>query len=493
MVPKNILVSDDEPPICELLKITIEKEGHRVFTAFNGKEALKIVQSNSVDVAILDIKMPQLGGVEVLKKIKAINPDIEVIIITGFADLETLRQTMDEYGAFDYLLKPFKGEDIIPILKSALLRREIFSRKRDLKGTEDEIVQLEKNFIERTRKLRESQIKYKEIIESSNDIILIVQDGKVTYANRKTREITGYSENEILGLPFIELVVPEDHNLVSYKSSSTYSFRMRKKGGGDFLAEVNEVNTVWEDRPAVLKFIRDISERIQAEQHIRVLSQQLIKAQEVERQKLSCELHDRLAQDLSTLKLGLDNLFSEFRDSGVYNEIKKRISELSRMLKGAIMTVRDLAYDLRPPSLGYLGIVQTFKGYCEEFEEKTSINIEFYSAGIEKLKLNPDIEINLYRLLQEAFNNIKKHAQATLVKVRLTASFPNIILIIEDNGKGFDVEKCLQRAGLEKKMGLRSMEERVALLRGKIRIQSQLHQGTKIFIEVPYTNNTIKR
>ncbi len=492
MVPPNILVSDDEPPICELLKLVLQGEGYNVFIASDGIEALEIVKKTPIDVAILDIRMPRLNGIEALKEIKTIDPSIEVIIITGFADFESLRKAMVEYGAFDYLLKPFKRPDITTILKKAVLKRDSVQKKEP----GDKIFQLERDFLERTHELRESQIKHKEIIENSNDMILVVQGGRIKFANRKTFELTEYPEKEILGLLFMELINPEDRMLVkekhlnplkSKKSSTTYSFRAMKKNGESFLVEVNEVKTIWEGKPALLEFIRDISERIQAEQHIRALGQQLMKAQETERQKLSRELHDHLAQDLSTLKIGIDTLFSDFSDPGVLPEVKKKASEFSTMLKNSIMAVRDLAYELRPPSLGQLDIARTFGAYCEEFVEKAGIKIDYYSAGMDALKLDPDIEINLYRLMQESLHNIKKHAHATEIRVRLIASFPHIILSIEDNGKGFNVTDRMVKASQEKRMGLRSMQERATLLHGKMKILSRLNQGTKIFIEVPYT------
>jgi len=117
MVPQNILVSDDEPPIRELLKLVLQSEGYNVFIASDGVEALEIVKKTPIDVAILDIRMPRLNGIGVLKEIKTIDPSIEVIIITGFADFESLRKAMVEYGAFDYILKPLKGLISLPFLK----------------------------------------------------------------------------------------------------------------------------------------------------------------------------------------------------------------------------------------------------------------------------------------------------------------------------------------------------------------------------------------
>jgi signal transduction histidine kinase len=101
------------------------------------------------------------------------------------------------------------------------------------------------------------------------------------------------------------------------------------------------------------------------------------------------------------------------------------------------------------------------------------------------LKLDFDTEINLYRLIQESLNNVRKHANADHVAIRIVASSPNIILRIEDNGRGFDVDGRLAKALQEKCMGLTSMEERVSLLNGTMSIKSQPSRGTRILIEVP--------
>jgi PAS domain S-box-containing protein len=234
----------------------------------------------------------------------------------------------------------------------------------------------------------------------------------------------------------------------------------------------------------ILQVARDITDQKLAEEHIFALSQQLMKAQEIERQRLSCDLHDNLAQDLSSIKIGLDTLFDD-QPAGAA-EKRQRASVLSEMIKRAIMDVRNLAYDLRPGDLDQLGLAQTVRRYCEEFSARSGLEIEFLSVGMDDLELDFDTEIALYRLIQEGLANIQKHADASKVTIRLVTSFPNIILRIEDNGKGFNVKKRLHEALEEKRMGLRSMQQRVALLNGKIEIKSHPGKGTKILVEVPY-------
>ena len=127
--------------------------------------------------------------------------------------------------------------------------------------------------------------------------------------------------------------------------------------------------------------------------------------------------------------------------------------------------------------------------YCEEFAEKSGVKVDFQSAGMKNLQLDSDSEINLYRLVQEGLNNIRKHADAKEATIKLFGASPNIILRIEDGGKGFDMEAWAGTKDSQKQMGLRSMQERVSLLQGKMMIQSRPTQGTQIFIKIPYQEN----
>ena len=112
--------------------------------------------------------------------------------------------------------------------------------------------------------------------------------------------------------------------------------------------------------------------------------------------------------------------------------------------------------------------------------------VDFQSAGLKNLKVDYTIKINVYRLVQEGLTNIRKHAAAERATLKLTAAFPNIILRVEDNGRGFDVHARAAAAVQEKRMGLRSMQERVTLLNGKMKLQSKPGQGTKVFIKLPF-------
>ena len=264
---KNILIADDDQVILGVLKEMIHREGYRVFLASNGKEAVEAIQVNPIDLAILDIKMPVMDGIEALEKIKEIDQSVEVLIMTGYADFETLGQAISDHKAFDYILKPFKRDEILKGIQKALLKRDFDSRKRlREEELEERILQLEKEFHERTHQLRESQIKYKDIVENSNDAIVVVQGGKLKFANTKTVELTGYPQEELKGMSFLEIVHPEDRDIVAegYRSEdfpNTFSSRALRKSGESLWVEINAVRTTWEKRQATLNIIRDITER----------------------------------------------------------------------------------------------------------------------------------------------------------------------------------------------------------------------------------------
>ena len=213
----------------------------------------------------------------------------------------------------------------------------------------------------------------------------------------------------------------------------------------------------------------------------------LMKAQEDERKMISCELHDRVAQDLSALKIDCDLISGDPFDEPL--KISKKFKRISNTLQNTITAIRDLSYELRPPGLDQMSLLEVIFHYCQEFSEKTGLNVDFTSAGMDGLHLNRDAEINFYRLIQEGLNNILKHAGANHATIKLTAAGPDIILRISDDGRGFDVKERRDNALNEKRMGLSSMEERANLLKGAIKIQSHPGEGTKILIEVPYKEN----
>ena len=227
----------------------------------------------------------------------------------------------------------------------------------------------------------------------------------------------------------------------------------------------------------------DITELKTAEKSIRFLTSTLISTQENERQKIAFDLHDNIAQELACLRINCDAINEKYPE--IPSSAKRSISGFSESIKNSIDSVRDLAYELQPPGFDQMGLIKTIYVYCDDFIRKYGIKVDFYSAGIDTVALGFDTENNLHRIIQEALNNIRSHAKAKLVKIRLVATYPTIILRIEDDGAGFDVDYTFHDLKTNRKLGLKSIEGRVRLLDGKLKIISRKNGGTKIFIEIP--------
>jgi len=327
----------------------------------------------------------------------------------------------------------------------------------------------------------------------SNPIFYKDTNGRYTGCNRAFENFIGKPRSQIIGKTVYEMgpekiadeYYKKDMELFKKPGRQRYEWKARRADGElrDVIFDKATLHDTSGNVTGIVGVISDITERKHAEDLVRDLSQMLIQAQERERQMISCELHDSVAQNLSTLKIYCNRLLKD--QSFPESDIKGSAEDVSKLIDQTITTVRDLAYNLRPPSLDHLGLLHVLEVFCEEFAEKNDIIVNFQAAGIHESTLNSDTQINLYRLVMEGLNNIRKHAAASKAAIRLAGAYPNIILRIEDNGKGFDIKERERSVVNEKRMGLRSMKERVNLLQGQMSIHSQLNKGTKIVIKLP--------
>jgi len=389
--------------------------------------------------------------------------------------------------------------------------------------------------------LRASESRYRHLVEAMNEGLGFAdQNYNFTFVNQKFCDMLGYCQDEVIDRKLIEFIHGDYRGLMkdqmtrrrrgederfelawtTKNGDKVYTLASPKgffDGQGNFTGSLvvltditvrrqleealqkaqlkakRQMEKLVDKRTAELtraneQLQHEIEERKRTEKHVRRLSQEVIKAQEVARQKIAADLHDRLAQDLASLKVGLDTLYADLPDTP--DERRQKIAELSGLLEHSVIAVRDKAYGLHPPSLKEFGLAYTVQRYCEEFAASNSLKVDFFSVGMEDLELDFDTEIAFYRLVQEGLTNIRKHADASQVIVRLSASFSHIMLHIEDNGKGFEVDNRLAAALDERRMGIWSMEQRVALLNGKMKIESSRMHGTKILIKVPHMDET---
>jgi len=210
---------------------------------------------------------------------------------------------------------------------------------------------------------------------------------------------------------------------------------------------------------------------------------QIIEAQENERRRISRELHDEIGQALTAIKFNLDMMDKELPQTLL--TVRGRLGDAKSLSNQTLTAMRQLSMDLRPTMLDELGLIPTLRWYIQNFSNRLNIDSQFQAIGFEE-KLPPQIETAFYRIVQEALNNISKHAGATRVEIFFEHRDSTICASITDNGRGFDLDRVSHPESPGRGFGIIGMQERVSLLGGKIDIQSSPGRGTRIHIKVPY-------
>ena len=226
-----------------------------------------------------------------------------------------------------------------------------------------------------------------------------------------------------------------------------------------------------------IETLQDITETKRAEKQIRSLSRQIIDIQERERELLSREIHDNVGQLLGALKMGLSRVKKKVPDELSF--IKDQLGELLYLSNKTIMEIRELSHALHPPLIHDLGIISALEELCKEFRSYSDIVISWNFEDT-KRPLESIVNITIYRLIQEGLNNILKHSKATKAHVSLTVSNNTLCFAIEDNGLGFLTEDVFSPLQKNRSLGLLSMQERIALIEGRLEIQSEPGKGTTI-------------
>jgi PAS domain S-box-containing protein len=226
----------------------------------------------------------------------------------------------------------------------------------------------------------------------------------------------------------------------------------------------------------------EVIERTQSEKLRVALLRKIVTTQENERKRIARDIHDHIGQQMTGLQLKLQILLDKYEKD---SELTREIAQVKSIADQIDSEVDFLAWELRPSVLDDLGLSAAMKRFVVDWSSHFNIPAEFHQIGLDGKNLLPEIEINLYRIGQEALNNISKHAKATNVSAILERRDGTVSLIIEDDGKGFEPSKKVVMTGDDRGLGLVGMKERAELVGGKIEIESSPNSGTTIYVRVP--------
>jgi len=335
--------------------------------------------------------------------------------------------------------------------------------------------------------LRGAEARYHSVFDAATDGLLVMdEDGRIVEANSAACEMRGYEPGQLEGKSLRDLISPEHRpkldvfvGQLGRRGAVRLDSVAMTNGGASIDVEVRGTSFRHGDRQRVLAIISDVSERKRAQERHAVLSRKALMAQEDERARVSRELHDELGQLLTAVRFELGLLqtrpaFSSDDATSLRNAIdivEKAAEELRRICKG-----------LRPPLLDDLGIGPAAELLLNEFEERTGIEIQLdLQLADEGLTIPAETSLAVYRILQEALNNVGRHAGAKRVAVSLLHEIAELRLSVYDDGKGFEMSQLSASAG----SGIVGMQERAHLVRATLEVRSVPDEGTRVELSVP--------
>ncbi|MBI4188177.1 MAG: GAF domain-containing protein [Chloroflexi bacterium] len=214
----------------------------------------------------------------------------------------------------------------------------------------------------------------------------------------------------------------------------------------------------------------------------------VINAQEEERKRIARELHDEHGQVLTGLIANIESL--ENMASPEQPRLKEKLKNARSLVARALEDLRRLTLDLRPSALDDLGLVTAIRAHTQRHLESAGIRVDFKTKGLNE-RLAPVVETALFRMIQEATNNIARHAEAHNVRIQVELKDNKVTIVVEDDGKGFDVAAAFRSRGVggAQPLGLLGIQERATLLGGTFNIKSQVGRGTQLTVEIPIASS----
>ena len=369
---------------------------------------------------------------------------------------------------------------------------------RSTVNTNDELKELSDSFngmINELEKITVSRNYFDNIISSMSESLIISDtNGTIMSCNNATLSLLNYESSELIG---------KNISLIMLNSNEGFKFSFEKfdKLGSNHNVEIIYVSKENTEIPVLFSFstmqnendnlsriiftAHDLRERINIEQKLNQERREHLiainEAQEKERLKIATEIHDGLGQMLTGISYSIENYFiDKHKDNEEYNQ---KIVQLHKQIDNTIKESKNIAYDLMPFLLKDFGLVTAIENLIKEVELKNKTKFQFEVFNCEK-RFDEKLEKALYRIIQEAVNNIIKHSKASKSNIQIIKHIESISVVIEDNGVGFEIKNEKLKTK-HKGIGLISMKERVSAFNGFININSVLNQGTEIVIELP--------
>ncbi len=336
--------------------------------------------------------------------------------------------------------------------------------------------------------------RFRALIEENFDVIVLLDGGgTIQYASPSVFRVLGYTPEELAGKNVFDVIHESDMEFTAAQMKSIVSepskpavgrLRVKRKNGAWCWVEGVGKNLLHDPSvSAIVANFRDVTERYVSEELMRQLPIRIINAQESERRRVARDLHDSVNQILSSVKFRMESIEEKVRRKD--ESLKRDVAGASMFLEKAMNEVRRISRNLRPSELDDLGVVPAVRSMCEEFKEVTKIDVNLTFSRFPQ-KLSPELEVTMYRIIQEALSNVAKHSEATRLTIRCSKENSLLKIKIKDNGRGSDRQTLPVDSPRYTGMGLLNMKERAAFVGGTVSVQSSPKRGMEIDVQLPF-------
>jgi len=466
--PYCILAIEDNPGDYVLVTEFLEERisSCTVYHAPDFKTATGLLTSKaqSLEVILLDLTLPDKSGTELVMEILAMAGNLPVIVLTGNADIDFSIRSIS-FGVSDYLVKDDLTSDVL--YKSIIYSIE---RKKIYK------------------QLKESEERFSTLFHQSPQPMYVYDPAttKMVQVNKAATLFFGYSEEEMKGMSVMDLVFTDDVTMARHmaeevledtSNSHAELLRFQKKTGEIVYMELYGTSINLEGKYLRSVIAIDITEKLLFEKK---MTRAIIKTQEDERYEIGSELHDNVCQILASSQMYMSMLEPELQQETV---------SLLEQAKGntglAIREIRNLSHRLAPASFDESSLEESMERLINDFSIGDEMQIDcVVSEQVLALDLGHDLQLNLYRILQEQLRNIQKYAQASKVDICVDLEHDFLNMQISDNGIGFDMLR------VKRGIGVANMKRRAELFGGKAVIISEPGKGCQVLVTIPLNRST---
>lgn len=357
--------------------------------------------------------------------------------------------------------------------------------------------------------LRDREARFRSLIEHSSDLIMTLDRmGTISYASPGSARVVGFEPRELAGRSIFQFLSTDNldgaFHVPGQGVSQTVELSFRHANGHTLILETIVSNLLDEPvvgavivnardvterkradeevRHAYSQLTKELSERKRAENEIKLLSERLINAQEEERRRIARELHDDFSQQIAVLSLSVAKLKRDISESEFV--LREGMDQLHHKLVKLAESVRHLSHQLHPAVLEHSGVTAALRSYCSEFASISGVNVTLETDDT-FADLPPAVASCVYRIAQEALQNVARHSGAKNARVELRRSNGSLCFAVSDSGRGF----LPGEAGPEPGLGLVSMKERARLVHGTVYVESEPNRGTKLRITIPLSGS----